>query len=218
MLRADPSRNLVAVHLGQADVEQHHVRVRRAHPLERIAAAVRRLRVVAADPEQRGERIGRVLVVVDDEHAPRIGTLGSAGGAARHGAPARSIAASRIWNVDAAPRCRRSRADTWPPCISTRRADHREADAEPALRAVGRAVALHEQVEDARQQLRRRCRCRCRVTSSTTFGPPACTAPRRSRRPSCVYFAAFVQHVRRSICTRRAQVAVHVRAAPCCAR
>ena len=72
VLRANSSRHLVPVHLGQPDVEQHHVGVRRAHPLERVAAGVRGVRLLAAEPEQRGERIGGVRVVVHDEHAPRI--------------------------------------------------------------------------------------------------------------------------------------------------
>ena len=49
------------------------------------------------------------------------------------------------------------RASTVPPCISTRRLDQRQPDAQPPLRPVQRALALGEQVEDLGQEFRARC-------------------------------------------------------------
>ena len=88
-------------------------------------------------------------------------------------------------NVGAAARARAARASTVPPCSSTSRLDQRQARARGRRRArSSAAVALHERLEQPRQQRRRRCPSRCprtrehRLVSvgaerSTGRGPPA---------------------------------------------
>ena len=73
------------------------------------------------------------------------------GATARLGA--RRTAGSRIANTLPLAERRRSRADTWPWCSSTIFLHQRQADAEPAARALERPVGLHERLEDARQQV-----------------------------------------------------------------
>ena len=80
----------------------------------------------------------------------------------------------------------------------------RQADAQAALAAVERALALHEQLEDVRQQLRRRCRCRCRARRSCAS--PSLGAQRRARccPPRGVYLAALLSRLA-TTCARRAK-------------
>src|SRR5688500_14214305 len=70
------ARDLVAVQLRQADVEQHHFRPQGPRELQRRRASVRRVGLVALELEQARERIGGVAVVVDDEDAMSPGGLG----------------------------------------------------------------------------------------------------------------------------------------------
>ena len=59
--------DLVAVHAGQADVEQDDVGAVVAGGVDRVAAVVGDADVVALDAEQPGHRAGGVGVVVDDQ-------------------------------------------------------------------------------------------------------------------------------------------------------
>ena len=65
-----------------------------------------------------------------------------------------------------------------------------QADPQPPLRAVERAVDLGEQVEDGRRFSRRRCRSRCRGPGRRLRSRRACTS-RSIRPPSSVYLAAL---------------------------
>ena len=70
-------------------------------------------------------------------------------------------------------------------------AHDRQAEPEAALRAIERLPLLREQVEDGRQQSRRRCRCRC-PSRAARPGPPTRLAVTLIRPRGSVYFAALV--------------------------
>ncbi len=71
--------------------------------------------------------------------------------------------------------------------------DHGEPDAEPALRAVERPVALNEQLEDVREQEPSGCRRRCRDTRITPSPPSFTRCTSMWIPPSgSVYFAELV--------------------------
>ena len=146
------SGDLVAVHAGQADVQQDDVRRESACHLERRRAVVGHPHLVARLPEQRarlrrsprcrpppgcgGASAGRSAIVaggVTGFGRPGLGTAGAAAGRrTRCPGPGPSLWASTV-----------------PPCISTSRFDQGQPDAQPALRAVERPLRLGEQVEDA---------------------------------------------------------------------
>ena len=69
--------------------------------------------------------------------------------------------------------------------------DQREPDAEPALRAVARAVTCANMSKIVRQQLPARCRCPCRATRSCTSPSAACAHGDLMPPPGSVYFAAL---------------------------
>ena len=66
---ADAARHFEAVHLRHADVEQDGIRMKRLQDAQRLSAAVGHLHNRAQRAEQRGDCIGRIAIVVDDENA-----------------------------------------------------------------------------------------------------------------------------------------------------
>ena len=64
-------------------------------------------------------------------------------------------------------------------------ADDRQPEPEPALRSLQRLPLLHEEIEDPRQHLGRRCRCPCRARSARRPRPRRARSRRWSRRARC---------------------------------
>ena len=92
----------------------------------------------------RGRRPGRVAPTAPDRRRPRPGRAARPG--TREPCPDPALVASTV------------------PVVQLDQALHeRQADAEAALAAVERALALLEQLEDVAAAARRRCRCRCRA-------------------------------------------------------
>ena len=163
------ARHLVAVHAGQADVEQHDVGHEARRPSQRRGARMHDVHAGGpASPAPR-QGVGRVDVVVDHQHlqARRAGsgacrTARRAGGAAAAGRQARQPdgeGAALARPVAARPRrCRRAARPGCAP--ATGRC--------PGRPGRGRgAVHLREQVEHAARACRAGCRRRCRCTSIT---------------------------------------------------
>ena len=151
-LAAQPARDLVAVDSRESDVQQDHVGPVLAREVEAGRAVVRHGDVVAHDLEHHLQADRRVLVVVDDQHPDRgAGTLWRrkrrmwlGGSRGEQGEAHDELTALTE------PRAPRLHA---PPVELDQPANEREPDAEPALRAVVRVRALHEEVEDPRQQI-----------------------------------------------------------------
>ena len=64
-------RDVVAVHVRQPDVQQHHIGLELRRAGQRAGAVVRDQDLVAHHPQEFGERVGGVPVVVHHQHAPR---------------------------------------------------------------------------------------------------------------------------------------------------
>ena len=75
---ADAARDLVAVHAGHADVEQHDVGLERLDALERGAAAMGQRHFGAQHAQQHREALAAVAAVVDDQDAARRQRLDAA--------------------------------------------------------------------------------------------------------------------------------------------
>ena len=118
-------RQLVAVHHRQADVEDRDVRAQLRRHLQRRRGVERDARVVAFLHEHFGEHLRRVFVVVDDEDAPAC-RFRPASRLPAPRVPHDEVSAAR--SATAGRRTTNSlpfpgpslRADTEPPCSSTR--------------------------------------------------------------------------------------------------
>ena len=189
---ADPARGLVAVQLRQPDVQQHHVRPERRGrarrpPGRRGPSGPRCPPAAAAWPGSRRRPGCR----------PRPGCGGSSRRrGARRRPPAPGCAA-----VAAAATGRRTTNSLPLPgpslCASTRAAVHldqplhqRQADAQPALRALQGAVDLGEHLEDAGQHLGRDADAGVPDPDHAPARPPARRSA-RCGRPRSVYLAAL---------------------------
>ncbi len=145
-------RDLEAVHAGHADVEQHHRGPKGFELVERGRPVAGGVHVGAEALEQHREALRSVAAVVDDENALR-----GERGLARAGLP---VATFRTVDAERQPHDELAAAAE----PFTLRGDgaavqldqgayEREADAEPALRTLIRAVRLREQIENARQHV-----------------------------------------------------------------
>ena len=206
---AQPARDLVAVHAGQADVEQDHVGAnsarRRAAP---AGPSWPRLDLVPGEPQQQGQACAASrLSSTTRTRARRVVELGSALGAGAGRSADRSAEAGSARGTRCRGRPRRSSPRPRPPCISTRRRTSVRPMPEAALAAVERAVDLGEQVEDVAAASPPRCRCRCRARATTTSPPSRVAASEtRSRRLRSVYLAALLSRLA-STCASRVGVA-----------
>src|SRR5581483_432530 len=63
--------NLVAVHFGQSDIEQHHIRPKRCGMSQRIGGRIDRHGHMSLEFQNEGHRFGGILIVIDHEHALR---------------------------------------------------------------------------------------------------------------------------------------------------
>jgi hypothetical protein len=188
-LRAHAPGDLVAVDPRQADVEKHDLRALALGDGERGLAIVGRRDVVSPQPEQESHALPRVLVVVHDEDAQAVGlprrrrppACGRGRPRCREREPHHEFAAlSRAFAVGGD----RPAVQVHEPL------HHREPDAQAALGSVEAAIALHEDVEDLRDELG--------AHSHPVVPAPARTASWPSRRvcthtwpPSGVYLAAL---------------------------
>ena len=202
--RAEPAGDLVAVHPGQADVEEDDL-----------------------GPEFLGRRQGRGAVVGEADLVPVEPSGAGPGcrprrrcrprpGCARR-RPRRGVAPIR--RGGSRPRLgpagqRRQpddelaalpgpslRASTVPPCISTRLLTRVRPMPSPPCERSSESVDLGEQLEDPRQHARRRCRCRCRAPGR----PPRRPRDRPSSQiwpPGSVYLAALFSRLQ-STCSSR---------------
>ena len=68
LLLPKPGRKLVAIHPGESDIEEHHLRSMLAGGDERLLAAVGNPRIVARELQEFGHPVRRVHSVLDDEH------------------------------------------------------------------------------------------------------------------------------------------------------
>jgi hypothetical protein len=78
----DSSTRFVAVHSGQADVEQHDIGMESLGGFDRFESIVCLVGLVTAELQQHGERVRAVQAVVDDQDAqgPCLRRLATAGG------------------------------------------------------------------------------------------------------------------------------------------
>lgn len=67
---ANPAGDFISVRARHSDIEQHNIGLERREGLQRLVRVVRHLDRRADRLEQLPERVGRVHVVVDDQHAP----------------------------------------------------------------------------------------------------------------------------------------------------
>ena len=178
---------LVAVHAGQADVEQKTSAAGGRAASQRRQGRRGPPHLVAQRLQQRASVCGGVDVVVDHQDAPRPAAVRRAAVARRRRpaawAPCRS-SGRRTMNVAA---LRQARAVRRRPCRRAARPGSAPAPGRcprPPCARSRRALALREQVEDVRQQRRRRCRCRCRATAISACCLAARSAQRRCGRPA----------------------------------
>src|SRR5690606_11277669 len=147
--RSDAFRDVVSAHHGHAEIEHHDVRMELLDRVERGAAVVDRDDVLSDRLEEQLQAVGRVLVVVDDEHAKPV-VVGFRLGRPRF--ERRRGLSNRKGKVDdelaalAEPFAARLhdaavQLDDAP--------DQREADAETALTAQRLGIDLREEIEDA---------------------------------------------------------------------
>lgn len=146
---AQPACDLEAVHAGQAEVEQDHLGHVPRGELDRVRAVVRHPDGMAAHAEQLRQAVGRIAVVVDHQHAaPSLGLGGQRFSrlAGRHGG---QWQAHGQFAAQPGPRAGRLRLAA----VQLDDAAHqRQPDAQPALGAIDRAFALHEEIEGGGQQ------------------------------------------------------------------
>ena len=156
---------------------------------------------MADEPEQHGQAVGGVRVVVHDQDASRPGALGRLAPVSRGGRPA--AAASRAERAGGrrtrcpgrGPRCgrRRCRRASRPGCAP----GSGRCPARPASGSQ-RPVGLGEQVEDARQHLRRDADPRVAHPHDDLVAP-RCSTASPIRPPSSVYLAALLSRLRQHL-------------------
>ena len=153
---AEGPGDLVAVHVGQADVHEHHVEAVGADRPQGRRAVVNDLNLVALVPQDQspGSRPIVTLSSTTKIRRPRTWPPGRPSAAATgsgSGAAGTSAGSSRgRRTTNSLPRPRPSLwASTAPSVHLDEGADQGQAEAEPSLRAVERAVGLGEQLEDA---------------------------------------------------------------------
>ena len=150
---ADPACQFVAVHVGQADVEDAHARRRGGKGVQRGLGAVHHGDRVAIGFEQHAQHVGRVGIVVHHQHAVR-----------RHHAIALECApladgrlrpCQRQAHREAAALADARAAASDVAAVQLDEAAHqRQAQPQAALRAVRGALGLGKQVKHAGLQLR----------------------------------------------------------------
>ena len=151
---AQLARQRVAVHHGQADVENRDLRAEEVRHRQRLRGVAGDLHLVTGLRDDVGDHLRGVAVVVDDEDAPgavardpprgRIRRRASAGG--------RRAAGSRTVNSLPRPAPVAVRADRTS-VQGGERSHERQPEPEPTLRAIGAARALHEHLEQVRQEV-----------------------------------------------------------------
>ncbi len=67
----ESSHHLIAVHVRQADVEQNDLGIKALHFFQRFERMIDADRLVTVELEKHRKRIRRILIVVDNQHAPR---------------------------------------------------------------------------------------------------------------------------------------------------
>jgi len=129
---AQAVRDLEAVHARHADVEQHHLGLERGRELECAARIESGFHHVPVELQQQGQGLGGIAIVVDDQHPPRR----------RAGRPlarrlGRGDCDPRQADLEGAAGAGPAAGDADAPAMHLDQAlDHRQADAEPALRAI----------------------------------------------------------------------------------
>ena len=190
-LRPHPAGRLVAVHARQADVQQHGLGVEGFRDLP--ARPAHRWRYAPRGP---APPASRARLSAESRLSSTTRTRRARAGLTRRPTPARSCAGSWTGGAGTAGRRTTNSLPRSGPSLKawTRAAvhldqapDQGQADAQPALGAVERAVDLGEQVEDARQHLRRRCRRRCRGPGRPPRRRPAPPPGRSVRLPRCTW-------------------------------
>ena len=149
---AQAARELVAVHVGQADIEQHDLGPFAQGARQAARAVVLDAHQVAVGLEQRGEHLRGVGIVVHHQHPHRtfIGLVRRLPCLLRL-----ATRQQRQADHEFAALVRPLAEGRHPPAMQRHQAFHqRQADAQAALRAVRRALGLREQVEDIGQHLR----------------------------------------------------------------
>ena len=153
-LLPQPPRDFIAVHAGQADIDHRHVRREHLGDRHRLRAVAHGAHFVAFEAQEHGDAFRRIDVVVDHQHALSSDRsslrlllrkpidLGNLADARQYDAEERSLADAVALHLDAA-------------LVQLDEAlDHGEPDAEAALAAIKGALALGEELEHMRQQLR----------------------------------------------------------------
>jgi hypothetical protein len=144
---------LIAVHVGQADVDQRDIEDRLFGERERGRGTEDRLGLVAEQGQGFGAHLGGVDVVVDQQDAARV-AIGDGGGCrTRVLEHRRDRGVSGQPNGEHCPVARRTRCADRAFVQRDQCPDNGEAEAEAALGAVQGIFTLHEWLEDLRQQI-----------------------------------------------------------------
>src|SRR5471032_2245340 len=151
--RTDAASDLITIHLGQANIEQHDVRAEFLDAAQGSWPVTGRLHVVSVDPQQRGTAFQRIDVIVHDKNshgADRQYSLCRDSyrifeyGAARHGRQADYELATAVESFAVRPYAAPMQFD---------QAMHqRQAKTEARGLAVERALGLHKDIEDRRDE------------------------------------------------------------------
>ena len=145
---------VVAVELGQADVEQHDLRDKTGRHAHRFLAVERRLDLVPAAAQQSAQGRGRVPVVVHHEDAAQTRRFrgGHRQGRVRAGGREGGRTGGGQVHDEFAAQAPARAVRLHPAAVQLHQAAHQtQADAQAALRPLQRTVFLREQVEDVRQ-------------------------------------------------------------------
>ena len=210
------ARELVTAHVGQPDVDQHHLGPKRARLRQRLGAGPGDADLVAVSRSSQADRLSATSRL---SSTTRIRRGGRVAAAARCGSPAPACALGGVRQQgqphgEPAAAARPVAGAGHRSAVHLDEAAHqRQPDAEPALRAPRRRVRLHEQIEHLRQRRRvdsdavvadddRTHDCR-RPLSTSTLTP--------SRPPSGVNLAALFSRLE-TTCARRVGSPLHAQA------
>ena len=141
--------------------------------------------------QERMQRVSRISIVVDDQNL-RIGFRGPIGSHhGTRGGQRRVGAGCGQADHELAARTEATAESGYGSAVSLDdRSDNGQAEPQPALAAVGRPLALYEEIEHPRQQGGRYSSARVSIRAPRRSGLPS----RRTRiaPPGSVYFTAFV--------------------------
>src|SRR3954468_9248936 len=153
LLLPEPRRQFIAIHPGEPDVQEDHLRSVLAGGDEGLLAAVGYPRIVARHPQEFGHPARRVHSVLDDEH-PEPSNRRYRGPSRRDGRGGGRSSSGGEPDDELAPRAGPTARRRHGAAVQLgERPDERQPDAEPPFRTGEGAVLLGKEVEHPREQL-----------------------------------------------------------------